>query len=180
MRLLTAAQVVSAPDLKTEDVPCPEWAPADTTADQLSSFGLRMRSLTALERGRFIQRSLAAKAAADASGKDADFEIEMQLVASTAVDDDGNQVFSDAAAVALEVQRQEARKKGEIQLGDAPDKPFELKSAADLVRLLGLKNAAPVSRCAGVAQKLSGLAPDATKEAVKPSAQTANSVSSTA
>lgn len=173
-KILSAIQVVEADDLKVEFVPCPEWAPKFqedgttlTTDEERQEFGLIMRSLTGLERGRFIQRSLAAKALAEKAGSSAaevDADLETQLVVTCAVDEEGASVFSAEAAAAL--------------AKSDPANYGWVKTAADLVKVMRHKNANPIGRCSGVAQKMSGLTADVQKAAVKTSETTQNDASS--
>lgn len=131
MKILNASEILEARDVITKDVATPEWG---------EDCGVRIRNLTAAGRGVFIKRSLTLRQEAEASGKAADgndFELELLLVAMTAVDEAGQLIFTQ-----------------------------------DQVAKLGEKSAAAVSRCAAVAQELSGLMPSATVIAVKPSAPT--------
>lgn len=121
MKLLSKTQILSANDLVTEDVPTPEWAPEGTPEEERAQFGVRIRNLTGTGRGVFIQRSLEMKKKEENKEK-VDFEIEMLLVAMTAVDESNQPIFTD-----------------------------------DDVKELGGKNANPIARLAGVAQRLSAL-----------------------
>lgn len=100
MKLLSKTQILSAKDLVTEDVPTPEWAPEDTPPEQRAEFGVRVRNLTGTGRGVFIQRSIEMKKAEESKEK-VDFEIEMLLVAMTAVDENNEPIFSEADVAEL-------------------------------------------------------------------------------
>lgn len=132
MKRLTRAQVLSAKDIVVEDVPTPEWAPEGSTADEAKEFAVGIRNLTGAGRGVFIQSSLEMKAKEEKKEK-VDFEIEMLLVAMTAVDENNERIFTE-----------------------------------EDVKSLGERNAAPVSRCAAVASRLSGLDKEAANAAGKP------------
>lgn len=137
--LLGRNQVLEATDMKFEDVPTPEWAPKGT--DPAAVF-VRIRNLTAEGRAVFIQRSVEAEeakkaaAAAVAAGTTpapkGKFDVEILLVAMTAINEGGTLLFSEAD-----------------------------------VAVLGLRNAAPVARCAKAAQLLSGLDAASQEKAVK-------------
>jgi hypothetical protein len=132
MKIITREQIQSANDITTEDVACPEWADGDTEAV------VRMRNLTAIARGIFVQRSLGLKKNPKAGQKENDAqaqqerEIEILLVAMSAVDAENKALFTEAD-----------------------------------VKWLGEKNAAPISRCAAAAQRLSGLTAEAQEAAIK-------------
>jgi hypothetical protein len=149
MRLLTAAAILAAPDIKYEEVPTPEWAPSPlpegTTADD---FGVRVRTMTAEGRAQFIAQSMtareAARASAEANGKGeaeqktaADLSVECTLVQLTCVDDKGAPLFTK-------------------------------ESLSDLMQ----KSGAPIGRIASVAQRLAGLTVQAQNATVKSSAST--------
>jgi len=86
MRLLTIQEIMAADDLKTEDVPTPEWAPRDATAAEAAECGVRVRTLTGIERDRFNASLVATK-----NGKrEMDTEnIMAKLVAACMVGPDG-------------------------------------------------------------------------------------------
>lgn len=105
MTLLNRAQVLGANDLTFRDVPTPEWAPEGATEEEKANVGVRIRALTGEGRGSFIARSLELKAAAEEAAKSAgldpdklkpkvDFEIEMVLIAATAVDGSNTAMFT--------------------------------------------------------------------------------------
>lgn len=89
MKLLSRAEILGANDVTTEDVKVPEWANGDPDAV------VRIRNLTAAGRGRFIQRSIAAKQAAEGDKVKGDFEVEVLLVAMTAVDEKNEAIFTE-------------------------------------------------------------------------------------
>lgn len=136
IKLLTAADILSANDFKYEDVKCDEWGGT-----------VRMRNLTAEARGQFIQRSMDIKREDDeyraaleeakkndkpAPPRPENFDVEACLVVMSACDETGAPLFTNA-------------------------------NLAALMR----KSAAPIGRCASVAQRLSGLMPEAEDKAVK-------------
>lgn len=144
MKLLNRAQVLGAKDQKYEDVATPEWAPEGTPEAELSQFGVRIRNLTASMRGVFIQRSITAKQAATAAAEAA-----------------GKTEEEKKAAAEFEVEAL-------LVTMTAVDDKFIPVFTMDDLKALGEKSAAPVSRCAEVAQRLSGLFGGAEKKAVKP------------
>lgn len=93
MKLLNRDQILGAKDMVFEDVATPEWAPEGSTDEERAQAGVRIRNLTGNGRGVFIQQSLEMKKTEDA-GKRVDFEIEMLLVAMTAVDEEGKLIFT--------------------------------------------------------------------------------------
>jgi hypothetical protein len=93
MKLLSREQILSSHDVVTEDVPVPEWAPEGTSPEEREQWGVRIRNLTGTGRGAFIQKSLEMKKQEENKEK-VNFEIEMLLVAMTAVDDDNKLLFS--------------------------------------------------------------------------------------
>lgn len=94
MRLLSREQILNAKDVEHEDVQCPEWGGV-----------VRIAALTASARAQFVARSIeirqqaeAAKKPAKKADKDAspkvEQDIEMLLVALSAIDEQGNLLFS--------------------------------------------------------------------------------------
>jgi hypothetical protein len=130
VKLLTAADILSADDFKFEDVQCPEWGGV-----------VRIRNLTGEGRGVFISRNMEGKRAmlewaqACKEAKDAgqpeppkpavETDSEVALVAMAACDAEGGPIFS-----------------------------------AQNVAKLKQKSAVPLARCSEVAQRLSGLMPE--------------------
>jgi hypothetical protein len=106
MKLLSRTQVLTANDVVTEDVATPEWAPEKNedgsalTAEQKKEYGVRIRNLTGGGRGVFIQQSLEMKKKEDNKEK-VNFEIEMLLVAMTAVGDDNKRLFAETDVAEL-------------------------------------------------------------------------------
>lgn len=137
-RFLTRAQILEAKDLKFEDVKCPEWAPEGESADDCV---LRIRSLSAIQRGVFIQRASAAQRAKKASG--------------------------------IEVTPEEEKQTQEIEIFlvsiSACGEDMKLIFTQEDIAALAEKNAAPIARCAAVAQRLSGLTEEAVAEIEKKS-----------
>lgn len=85
--LLTRDQILSAPDITTEDVEVPEWGGT-----------VRVRGLSASQRDAFESASVAVK------GKKIDpnfINIRARLVALAVVDDNGDQMFTNADIKAL-------------------------------------------------------------------------------
>jgi hypothetical protein len=100
MKLLNKTAILGADDVVFEDVSTPEWAPkfqADgvtpLTEAERNEFGVRIRNLTGSARGMFIQHSLELKAKEEKKEK-TDFEIEILLVAMSAVDGDNQPLFT--------------------------------------------------------------------------------------
>jgi hypothetical protein len=98
--ILNRAQILGANDLRFEDVSVPEWAPefkedgvTPFTEDEKKEVVVRVRNLSGVSRGNFIKHTLDLKAKEDNKEK-ADFEIEMLLVAMTAIDEQGEQLFT--------------------------------------------------------------------------------------
>ena len=150
MSFLTRAQILAANDVKFEDVKCPEWAPEGT--ENPDDCVVRIRSLSGIQRGIFIQRASAAQRAKKAAGVEVTpeeekqtQEIEIFLVSISACGEDFKELFTQADIAAL-----------------------------------GEKNAAPIARCAAVAQKLSGLTEEAASAATENSAPAPSDVSSSA
>lgn len=110
MKHLNRAQILSASDLVFRDVLTPEWAPTTTddgaggtrptTPEEIAECCVRIRNLTGDGRGAFIQSSLDMKAKTDNKER-VNFEIEMLLIAMTAVGEDNKQLFTvdDVAAL---------------------------------------------------------------------------------
>lgn len=102
LQLLSREQILGAADVQSRDIECPEWGGT-----------VRIGGLTAKARAFFMKRSaerrLAAEAKAKAEKRDmtdmekaqSEFEIEMLLVAFSAIDDKGNLLFTDADIAAL-------------------------------------------------------------------------------
>lgn len=88
--LLNREQFLAAPKgITTEDVACPELG---------KGAEIRIRSLTAAARGMFIKRSLELR---EKSKSGADADIEKMIVAMSAVDGDGKQMFTEDDIKAL-------------------------------------------------------------------------------
>jgi hypothetical protein len=100
MKLLNRNQVLSANDLVFRDVPTPEWAPEGSSPEERADTGVRIRNLTGDGRGAFIQHSLEMKKKEDNKEK-VNFEIEMLLIAMTAVDGENNLLFTREDVAAL-------------------------------------------------------------------------------
>lgn len=82
MPLLTKAEILSAADLPTEDVPVPEWGGT-----------VRVKTLTAGELAAFQDQF--------ANGTRSIRVVRERLAAATIVDESGNRVFSDDDVAAL-------------------------------------------------------------------------------
>lgn len=82
--LLTREAILAASDLRTEDVPMPEWGG-----------DVRLRVLTGTERDAFGKSLIGADGKADMSGYEA------KLLALCIVDEAGNRVFSSIDVTAL-------------------------------------------------------------------------------
>lgn len=146
MKLLSRDEVFAAQDVQFEDVPTPEWG---------EGAGVRIRNLTAASRGVFIARSIAAKQAADKVAK----------LAEDAKGANVKDVVTEQYEFEVEVML--------VTMTAVDENMQPIFTEAD-IKQLGAKSAKPVSRLAGVAQKLSGLVPDAQQAAVKSSGTTTN------
>lgn len=78
MALLSKDEILTADDLDTEDVPCPEWGG-----------DVRVRALTGGERDRYEMKAALSRK----DGTDMDFRTEM--VVRTIIDEEGNRLFTD-------------------------------------------------------------------------------------
>lgn len=95
MKLLTAAEILAKDDSQHEDVSCPEWGGT-----------VRIRSLTADEREAFDESVtrviVTGKGRKSAERQEVDRHLfKSKLVASSAVDEAGNRLFTDAQAEQL-------------------------------------------------------------------------------
>jgi hypothetical protein len=91
--VLSRANILSAKDIVTRDVPCPEWAPEGATEEEKAGCVVVIRNLTGAGRAAFIQLSMEMKKAEE-SNKKVEFEIEQLLVCMTAVDEQGVPLFT--------------------------------------------------------------------------------------
>lgn len=92
MRALKRSEVLEAKDIVVEEVPTPEFGP-DTC--------IRIRNLTAIGRGAFIRRSIEARKVAEGEGEavevkpEGEFDLEVLLVAMSAVDENDQPLFTE-------------------------------------------------------------------------------------
>lgn len=84
-KFLTAADILSAPDMEVRDVAVPEWGGV-----------VRISTMTAQARDRFELQSLPA-----AQGGDTDANFRARLIAACAVDEDGGLLFTADQVAAL-------------------------------------------------------------------------------
>jgi hypothetical protein len=101
--ILTRDQILGSKDATFEDVLVPEWAPevgpdgVPLTAEQKQECYVRIRNLTGNGRALFLERSM--DLAVDSAGaplakQKVDFEMEIMLVAMTAIDENGKPQFT--------------------------------------------------------------------------------------
>lgn len=92
-KILTAAEILGADDLKTTDIACPEWGGV-----------VRLRAMSALDRVRILGKRTEVIAAALKS-KDADpsvaisldkmFDMQVEMIAACAISESGDKLFSE-------------------------------------------------------------------------------------
>lgn len=90
---LTKSQILGSKDIIVEEVATPEWAPEGLTPEEAAQCCVGIRNLTGSGRAVFIQRTIAMKKANPDAVVDA--QIEMLLVAMTAVDADNKTMFTE-------------------------------------------------------------------------------------
>lgn len=94
MKLLTGIEVVEAPDVRFEDVLCPEWG---------ADVGVRIRSLSAEDRVALM--SLRAKLVPEEKAGNIDFskalDFQVAIIGMAAVDDGGEPIFNKDQVKAL-------------------------------------------------------------------------------
>ncbi|AZM51758.1 hypothetical protein DMA15_03500 [Streptomyces sp. WAC 01529] len=95
--LLSREQILEAKDLKTEDVPVPEWAPEG--AENPNDYEVRLRTLIGEERDRF-ERFMAEGQAGGKKKQNLE-NFRARMITMCAVDDQGKPLFTTGDIKAL-------------------------------------------------------------------------------